>query len=120
MTSPSRPDKDPDSPCFDLMVAAALWIGAVCLVCAVNYGAVHGVNPQLQGIFVMLHFFYGKWIVAGLAAFVGSGMCLSALRRMQRAPQEPAFRRGVMYLDSARWYRRPPPKQGATARRTKR
>jgi hypothetical protein len=120
MTSSTRPDKESENACFDLMVSAALWVGAVCLVCAVNYGAIHGVNPQLQGLFVVMHIYYGKWIVAGLAVFVGSGMCLSALRRMNSAPQQPPFREGAVYLASARWYRQSPPKRAVKVGRANR
>lgn len=98
-------DQDHASPSFDLVVAAALWIGAVCLVCAVNYGAEHGVRSELRGAFVVLHYLYGKWILAGLAALIGAGMCLSALRRMKASPSRPQFLEGAIVMESLRWLR---------------
>ncbi len=117
MTShlPPTSDKNPENACFDLVVAAALWVGAVCLICTVNYGLAHGVNVHLHGPFVLMHRYYGEWLVAGLAVLVGGGMCLSALRRMRSAPKEPPFMQGTVYLESAQWLRHGPPKSSAKA-----
>lgn len=101
---PSHSSEDvSESASFDLVVGIMLCIGAICLVCAVNYGATHGVNVHLHGAFVLLHRYYGQWIVAGLAAVMGAGMCQSALRRMKSVPKEPEFSEGAVVLESARW-----------------
>jgi hypothetical protein len=107
---PLKPNGDDDSPSFDLVVAAALWIGSVCLIVAVNYGAEHGVNGPMEWLLVVLHQYYGKWVVAGLAVLVGLGMCQSAIRRMHAAPKPPEFLQGVVVLESMRWFRQGPPK----------
>ena len=61
---------DDDSPSLDLAVAAVLWIGAVCLVVAVTYCAEQGVAEHMKPVIVAMHQYYGKWIVAGVAAMV--------------------------------------------------
>jgi hypothetical protein len=103
------PDDD-DSPSFDLAVAAVMWIGAVCLVVAVNYGAEHGVNEHMRGLIVLMHQYYGKWLIAGVAALAGLGMCVSAVRRMNAVTRPPEFLPGMVVLESMRWFRQGPPK----------
>jgi ACR3 family arsenite efflux pump ArsB len=109
-----------ESASFDLVLAIMLWIGAICLICAVNYGAIHGVNVQLHGVFVVLHHYHAKWLVAGLAALMGAGMFQSALRRMRSVPKDPEFLQGAVMLESARWLQqtkaRPPANAGNSRR----
>ena len=104
-----KPDYD-DSPSLDLAVAAVLWIGAVCLVVAVNYGAENGVSENMRGLITLMHEFYGKWVVAGVAVLAGLGMCASAIRRMNESPQPPEFLPGMVVLESFRWLRHGPRK----------
>jgi hypothetical protein len=109
MNSQPQPNKtkdtQADSPLLDQTIAAALWIGAVCLVTAVHYGATQGVNPQFSFLLVVLHQYYGQWVIAGLAAIVGLGMWLSAIRRMKSvAPAPQGFREGAVVLESFRWF----------------
>lgn len=101
---------------FDLVLAVMLWIGAVCLICAVSYGATHGVNHQFPVVFIVLYQYYGQWILAGLAVLVGAGMCQSALRRIKSAPRNPEFLEGVVLLESARWFQQTKPRSGGKPR----
>lgn len=104
-----------DSPSFDLAVAAVLWIGAVCLVVAVGYGAEHGVNEHMRSIIVVMHHYYGKWVVAGVAGLAGLSMCVSAFRRMNAVRKPPEFLQGMVVLESIRWFRQGPPKPRRSA-----
>jgi hypothetical protein len=96
-------EDDSESASFDMIVAIMLWLGAICLVCAVNYGAIHGVPAHMHGAFVVLHQYCGKWVVAALATIMGAGMFQSARRRMQRARKDTEFFEGAVLLESARW-----------------
>ncbi|HZL86737.1 MAG TPA: hypothetical protein VFB96_00055 [Pirellulaceae bacterium] len=109
--------EDTESASFDLILAVMLLIGAICLVCAVNYGAAHGVNEHVNSVFVMLHRYYVQWIIAGLAVLIGAGMCKSALRRMNAVPKDAKFPQGAVALESSRWLQQSRMQPPANSRR---
>ena len=102
---------------FDLILAIMLWIGAVCLICAVNYAATHEVDAQFHFVFVLLYKYYGQWVIAGLAALVGLGMFQSAQRRMKSAPKDPEFLQGVVMLESVQWFQQAKARSPAKSQR---